>query len=84
MLRITIGAITLLLVSCGIVRNMETDQARKRMLKSKQAYLNCLKQLDHNISNCNSLKAEYEADVDAYQVLKWGHTQKTNDNQRSH
>jgi hypothetical protein len=54
------------------------------MLKSKQAYLDSLKQHADNISACDSLKAAYDADVDAYQVLKWGRTQYTiRNNQRS-
>jgi hypothetical protein len=84
MLRITIGAIMLLLVCCGVLKIIETNQARNHMLKSKQVYLDCLKQHAENISACDSLKAAYEADVDAYQVLKWGRTQNTiKNNQRS-
>lgn len=47
------------------------------MLKSKQAYLDCLKQHADDISPCDSLNAAYDPYVDAYQVLKWGRTQNT-------
>lgn len=84
MLKITISAILLLLVCCGALKVIETNEARKHMLKSKQAYLDCLKQHVDNISPCDSLKAAYDADVDTYQVLKWGRSQNTiKNNQRS-
>jgi NADH dehydrogenase FAD-containing subunit len=64
------SVIVLLLVAGCVPKIIETNQAREKMLKSKEAYIHCLKQNPDNISVCDDLKAQYDAALEAYQALQ--------------
>ncbi|MCX7124839.1 MAG: hypothetical protein NTU49_03625, partial [Gammaproteobacteria bacterium] len=58
-----------LLSGCGIVAKVDS---RNEMMKTKDAYTNCLERHSRNISACNGYKAAYKADMEAYRATSAG------------